>query len=132
MKKFADKLFWPILLLFILFFLYQKGYILANFTSVETATAQRMLQEGNVTLLDVRTKEEYAADGRIEGAVLIPLATLDASLSQLDAKKRVLVYCRSGNRSVSASRILADKGFEVYNLKGGIGAWKSANLPVQR
>ena len=59
---------------------------------------------------------------------MIPVGELESRLGEIsDYKdKPVLVYCRSGNRSVTASNVLIDNGFtEVHNLLGGIGAWNS-------
>ena len=76
-------------------------------------------------LLDVRQPEEYEAE-HLPGAKLIPLADLGARISELDANKPTIVYCAIGGRSRVASQFLAGKGFaEVYNLSGGIKAWKS-------
>ncbi len=78
---------------------------------------------GNYVLLDVRSYEEFD-EGHIEGATLIPVDELEERWSEIEEYDKILVYCRSGNRSVTASDILLDAGFgEVYNLLGGIGAW---------
>jgi rhodanese-related sulfurtransferase len=83
--------------------------------------------EGDYLLLDVRTQEEYDA-GHIEGSTLIPVDELGNRISEIEdyKDKTVLVYCRSGNRSVTASNILISNGFtKVHNLLGGIGAWNT-------
>ncbi len=93
-------------------------------------TAWRILEEGLADkepylLLDVRTPEENEAK-RIPGDVLLPLADLDAdSAAGLVPGKDtvILVYCRSGNRSGQAARLLADLGYtRVYDI-GGIITW---------
>ncbi len=77
---------------------------------------------GNYVILDVRSYEEFE-EGFIEGAVLIPVDELESRYSEIEKYDKILVYCRSGNRSVTASQILLDNGFkEVYNLLGGIQA----------
>lgn len=74
-------------------------------------------------LLDVRQPREYE-QGHLPGARLIPLAELRAALGELDAHKETYVYCRSGNRSLSATALLADAGLsDVHNMSGGIDAW---------
>lgn len=76
-------------------------------------------------LLDVRTQAEYD-QGHINDPVLIPVDELEGRLDEIAQYKNipVLVYCRSGNRSLTASNILLENGFtEVHNLLGGIGAW---------
>ncbi len=131
-KNLSDKLFWVALVLMGFYFLYQKGIIGANFESVTPKVAYEMLQnDDNVTLLDVRTIDEYKKDGRIAGAKLIPLGQLSQNLNMLDKSKKVLVYCRSGNRSTSASRILEGNGFTVINMSGGMLEWRSQKLPVE-
>ena len=71
-----------------------------------------------VTLLDVRTPEEFAR-GHIEGFLNIPVDELRERLSMLDRGKPVYVICQSGLRSYIASRILAGNGYEAYNFSGG-------------
>ena len=132
MKNWSDKLFWVVLVLMGIYFLYQKGIIGANFESVLPKVAYEMIQkDDNVTLLDVRTPEEFKKDGKLAGAKLIPLGQLSKNLNMLDKSKRVLVYCRSGSRSVSASRILESNGFVPINMNGGINNWRSEKLPVK-
>ena len=75
-------------------------------------------RDGSVTLLDVRTPGEYAA-GHIEGFVNIELDSLRANIGSLDKAKPVYAHCRSGMRSYLACRILAQHGFDCYNLSGG-------------
>jgi len=132
MQNLSDKLFWAVLVVMGVYLLYQKGIIGANFESVSPKVAYEMLQnDNNVTLLDVRTVEEFKKDGKIADAKLIPLGQLSKNLNMLDKSKKVLVYCRSGNRSVSASRILESNGFTVINMNGGMNGWRSEKLPVQ-
>ncbi|MCX6073213.1 MAG: rhodanese-like domain-containing protein [Campylobacterales bacterium] len=113
---------------------YSKGWIFANFKSITPAQASELLKNNKeVFLLDVRTPAEFSQE-RIKGSTLIPLHDLSQSLSKLNKvkDKTVIVYCRSGNRSVSASRILAKNGFIPLNLKGGIGLWQNEGLSVIR
>jgi rhodanese-related sulfurtransferase len=113
---------------------YVKGWILTNFESITPAQAQQLIQSGEkVTLLDVRTPDEYTQE-HIEGSILIPLQTLDKNLGLIAGEKshKIIVYCRSGTRSVSASRLLADNGFIPLNVKGGITEWKAQGLPLAR
>jgi len=132
-KKISDKLFWVVLVVLGVYVLYSKGIIMANFESVSPKVAYEMIQnDDNLTLLDVRTVEEFKQDGRIAGAKLIPLGQLSSNINMLDKSKKVLVYCRSGNRSTSASRILGNSGFIAINMSGGMNGWKSEKLPVER
>lgn len=76
-------------------------------------------------LLDVRTDREFAM-GHIRGAAQIDFYRDDfqAELAKLDPNVPVYVYCRSGNRSGQAAKMMKSMGFKtVYNLEGGMGAW---------
>lgn len=81
-------------------------------------------------LLDVRTPEEFFG-GHIAGASNIAVETLSSRLSEVPRDVPVVVYCRSGNRSATAARVLRDAGYtQVYDL-GGILAWSAAGLPIE-
>ncbi len=83
-------------------------------------------QEGAYTLLDVRQPWEYEED-HIPGAKLVPLSDLKEGTQKLDPKKPTLVYCAVGGRSRVAAQLLSGRGFqEVYNLSGGIKAYRGA------
>ena len=132
MKKITDKLFWVVLVILGIYVLYSKGMIMANFESITPKVAFEMIQnDENLTLVDVRTPQEFKQDGRIDGAKLVPLSYLEANLKMIDKSKKVLVYCHSGSRSVAAARILSNHGYTVLNMSGGISSWKSEKLPVQ-
>jgi len=133
LKKIVDKLFWVFFVLLGLYMLYNKGLILADFNSVKPNIAYEMIQknDGNLTILDVRTVEEFKKDGHIADAKLIPLHLLASNLKMLDTSKLILVYCRSGSRSVSASRILTKNGFTVVNIRGGMIDWREEKLPIR-
>jgi rhodanese-related sulfurtransferase len=90
--------------------------------------------QDNVLLLDVRTDGEFAG-GHLEGATQIDYSksNFEAKIKELDRDQPVYVYCRSGNRSGRAARIMKGLGFkEVYNLEGGILAWQRKGKPVVR
>lgn len=81
----------------------------------------------DVILLDVRTRAEFDGElGHIEGAINIPVQELERRLGEIEKYRgrKIIVYCRSGNRSRRASRILVEHGFKnVYNMVGGILRW---------
>jgi rhodanese-related sulfurtransferase len=113
-------------------FAYAKGWILTNFPSIGPQEAITLLQkENNITLLDVRSIDEFKS-GHLQGATLIPLAKLKANLDKLSASKEnpILVYCRSGMRSVAAARILEANGFKPVNIKGGIIGLKEVKAEI--
>ncbi len=113
-------------------FAYAKGWILTNFPSLSPQEAVALMQkDDNITLLDVRTIDEFKA-GHLQGATLIPLDRLKANLDKLASAKEkpVLVYCRSGMRSVAAARILEANGFKPINIKGGIIGLKETKAQI--
>lgn len=78
------------------------------------------------TLLDVRTQEEYDA-GHAEGATLLPLAELQkGQLPSTAMNERVIVYCRSGNRSAQAAEILKQAGYSNVTDLGALDNWEQA------
>lgn len=121
-SRYTNVLYWIAMAGLVFWFAYSKGWILANFESVDAKQAIHLLEnDDNVTLLDVRTIQEYKS-GHLRDARLIPVQALSENLGMLkDAKEtKILVYCRTGSRSVSASRILEENGFTPINVKGGI------------
>lgn len=75
-------------------------------------------RDGSVTLLDVRTVEEYSG-GHIEGFENIPVDELREHLDEIEKEKPVYVICQSGLRSYIAARILEGNGYKAYNFSGG-------------
>ena len=79
-------------------------------------------------LIDVREDFELIQDGKLENSILIPLGDINAEKVLLanPNKKDIVIYCRSGRRSMTACEIIASdiKEVEIYNLKGGILATK--------
>ncbi len=134
MKKIKDIVFWLLLVTMGLYLLYQKGYILKNYEDITVQNAyNQMLTDSNITLLDVRGLDEVKKDGAIKNHILVPVQILEQNLDKLERFKnrKIFVYCRSGNRSVIASRILANHGYHPYNIVGGIHGWKSQGLPIE-
>ncbi len=103
-----------------------------NFENAEVQEFAELIADSNVVVLDVRTAAEFA-EGHIQGAVLIDQGQSDfmeKAKATLPAGKTIAVYCRSGRRSANAAGRLADAGYKCVNLKGGIIAWKKANMLV--
>ncbi|MEO0897138.1 MAG: rhodanese-like domain-containing protein [Bacteroidota bacterium] len=93
-----------------------------------------MQNSGQYILLDVRTPEEYAS-GKIQGAKNINVRnrSFNQEVAQLDINLPVFVYCHSGGRSAYAASKLQSMGFlQVYDLRGGITAWKSQGMMVEK
>ncbi|MFI5256337.1 MAG: molybdopterin-synthase adenylyltransferase MoeB [Gemmatimonadales bacterium] len=84
--------------------------------------AKRIGSRDDFTLLDVRERYEWKI-ARLPGARLIPLGELAGELPTLDAAREIVVYCRSGKRSLDAAQQLRRAGFRVANLAGGILRW---------
>lgn len=85
----------------------------------------------NAILLDVRTVEEVA-NGKIASAKNIVWDDTFATKLDTLAHQPLFVYCGSGIRSAKAAKILREKGYkEVYELEGGIKAWKAAGMEVE-
>ena len=98
----------------------------ASYQQITAEEAKSMMEEQpDAVILDVREQDEYDA-GHIPGAVLLPVGTIDeeTAVSVIPEKDTVvLVYCRSGNRSKTASHALADLGYtQIYEF-GGIKDW---------
>ncbi|HUL44844.1 MAG TPA: rhodanese-like domain-containing protein [Bacteroidota bacterium] len=91
------------------------------------------IKHGSLVLLDVRTVREHR-EGHIRGSVHIPLHELRDRLKELERyrERRILCYCQSGSRSISAALLLKKKGFTVANLSGGISEWNYQQLRQQR
>lgn len=99
---------------------------------VDAGELKRWLEQGLARLVDVREADEFRRE-RIEGAELSPLSTLDAEKLADPAGRRIVLACASGARSSrAAAAVLAAGGPEVWQLKGGLQAWRQAGLPVVR
>ena len=96
-----------------------------SYQQITQEAAKEMMDTREVVILDVREQHEYDS-GHIPGAVLLPVGTIteDTAAAVIDDLDTVvLVYCRSGNRSKTASQALADLGYtNVYEF-GGINDW---------
>ncbi len=98
---------------------------LKKYEDLDANAATSLMDDESMIILDVREKKERKS-GYIDGSLHIPLGDVKNQLSKLDKNKSILVYCRSGSRS--APRNEYEK---VYNLKGGIQAWKRAKMPIK-
>ena len=91
--------------------------------------ALRLWQNKEAILIDVRTPAEYR-DGHIPGVANIPLDELEKRVSEVPKDKKVVLICRTGNRSAQGTKLLRSKGFDnVFNSTGGMSTWKG---PVTR
>ena len=102
--------------------------------SVGVDEFEKLSKGPNTVILDVRTPAEYAT-GHLKDAVLIDLNSkdFDQKVKALDKDKTYLVHCAVGMRSEKACKRLDTFDFpKVYNLEGGIKAWKKAGKPVEK
>jgi len=131
----TNYLMFPIIGFIIFYVLYSKGVILANFNFITPKEAINIIQneENNMTILDVRTKEEYKM-GHIKNSTLIPLQELSQRLDELQKfkSKKIIVYCASGSRSVAASRLLEKNGYTPYNMNGGINNYSNSGYKITK
>jgi rhodanese-related sulfurtransferase len=105
-----------------------------NLKEVSPLEATQLLNHQDAVLLDVREPQEYQ-DGFLPNSIRIPLGSLSEKAAQLDKHRErpIIIVCRSGNRSAHAVRMLKKMGYEtVYNLGGGLHAWRTANLPISK
>lgn len=99
--------------------------------TVDVAEAQRKLAAREAIMIDVREPAEWRA-GHVKGAKHIPLGDLATRLGEIPRDREVLLFCRSGNRSGTATKLLRSQGFEqVRNVEGGIIAWTGRGFPVE-
>ena len=102
-----------------------------GYQQITQEEAKEMMDNQEVIILDVREQDEYDS-GHISGAVLLPVGTIDETtaaevIPEKDAT--VLVYCRSGNRSKTASSTLAGLGYTNIYEFGGINTWPYETEP---
>jgi len=92
----------------------------------------RLLKRGEVTVIDVRPREEYAA-GHVKGSANIPLGELQKHLGQLPPGRQVVAYCRGPYcvLAYEAVAALRKKGISAKRLEDGFPEWKKAGLPVE-
>mgnify|MGYP003379332655 CR=1 FL=1 len=90
--------------------------------------------KGKVRMVDVREPDEYVGElGHIEGAELVPLATVETKAAAWDRDAELVLVCRSGGRSGRAAAALAKMGFtKLVNMAGGMLAVNEEKLPVSR
>jgi len=105
----------------------------SNYREISAEEAWDMTLKNPPLLLDVRTANEFSR-GHIQGATLLPLQELQFRAGELEQYKNqpVLIYCATGNRSTTASKILLDMGFkDIMNLRMGIMGWASKGYNIQ-
>ncbi len=98
--------------------------------ALDTLSATRLINDTGAVVLDVRAPAEFAG-GHLPNARNIPLEELDKRLAELPSGKPLLICCASGSTSSRAMARLRKGGRQdVFNLAGGLQAWRQAGLPV--
>jgi rhodanese-related sulfurtransferase len=104
----------------------------AGATNMNVLDFSNKITESGVVILDVRTPGEFA-EGYIEGARMIDFqgGSFETEIASLDKNATYAVYCRSGNRSGQAVKIMQDAGFlNLFNLEGGVIDWENQGMPL--
>ena len=84
----------------------------------------QLYQKGSLSVLDVREVEEFETL-HLEGAQNLPLSQLADTYEQLDKDQLYYVICKSGMRSARACQFLAEQGYDVINVQGGMTAFEN-------
>lgn len=96
-----------------------------NVSAEEFKKALESFNKGNSVFVDVRFEDEYLNEKIDNSVINIPLNEIDSHLKELEKYEKIYVNCKMGGRSAQACEILEKHGFKnVYNLEGGIEAWK--------
>jgi rhodanese-related sulfurtransferase len=108
--------------------------LLGNKGSIDPLGATEMINHQDAVVVDVRPAADFHK-GHIINAISVPSNGFKNQINSLSKHKNqpIIVSCRSGSQSQAACQLLKKAGFEqVFNLRGGILAWQSANLPITR
>jgi phage shock protein E len=104
----------------------------ASTVNMNVSEFSQKITEPEVTILDVRTPEEFAS-GHIEGAINVDFnsGNFANEITRLNPSETYAIYCRSGSRSGQAASIMHKAGFhDVSNRNGGVIDWANAGLPL--
>lgn len=110
------------------------GSAMSGLAQVGPTEVTRLMNHEKALLLDLRTNADYSS-GHILSARNIPAAELEGRQKELQKYKSgpIILCCNRDSDGVKAGRVLKFAGFEkIYSLKGGLEAWRNANLPVTR
>ena len=105
--------------------------------AIAPAEAAKRAADGQAVLIDVREPKEWAETGVAAPAVLLALSDLTGDRKQWkgflekNRDKELILYCRTGNRSGRAAKLLAEEGYRTLNA-GGFRDWQAAGLPTRQ
>jgi len=105
---------------------------MTDIKTVDAKTLHEWVEENNVVIIDVREQEEYDEE-HIPGSHLYPLSRFEADLIPDPQGKKLVFHCRAGMRSHRACQTFLESfsDREIYNLEGGILAWRNAGYPTK-
>ena len=97
--------------------------------SISCVDAEKLIKQSGYFFLDVRTKKEHEIK-HIPNTFNIPINILEKKLDLLADQKdsKIIVYCRSGSRSLRATNILNQNGFKAFNMDGGLMSWTGKTI----
>ena len=99
---------------------------------VDVQTVYDIQDLEDVYVIDVREQYEYD-EKHIPDVTLIPMSEIQNRVDEIPTDKKVIVTCRSGNRSGQVTQFLSQNGYDnVHNMQGGIVAWEEAGFPVEQ
>ncbi|MDP8923193.1 MAG: rhodanese-like domain-containing protein [Chloroflexota bacterium] len=103
------------------------------FRRIQPEEAKELIDAGTVTVIDVREPGEYARD-HIPNSELVPLGRIISSAATVvEAEDDVIFVCEVGQRSAVAAELAASLGKErLFNLEGGMTAWRAKGYPVEK
>jgi hydroxyacylglutathione hydrolase len=112
---------------------FKAGEIIERIDLITINQLKSKIEKQPPFILDVRKKVDTVKDGFIEGSTNIFIGDLENKIKQIPKDKEVVVHCYSGYFGSSATSILKKKGYNnIYNMIGGINAWKNANYPIKQ
>ena len=109
----------------------------AEAPAIAPAEAAKRVADGQAVLIDVREPKEWAETGVAAPAALLALSDLNGDRTQWkgflekNRDKELILYCRTGNRSGRAAKLLAEEGYRTLNA-GGFRDWQAAGLPTRQ
>ncbi|MBF8268675.1 MAG: hypothetical protein HW386_384 [Gammaproteobacteria bacterium] len=110
------------------------GSVMSGVKQLSPMEMTRLMNNDSAVVLDVRSNNDYNK-GHVLGSLNIPDAEIPSKRKDLEKYKTqpVVVYCELGNVADRVVRTLRAYGLEqVYALKGGLGSWRQANLPLTK
>jgi rhodanese-related sulfurtransferase len=104
------------------------------YVTISARDAKQLIESKSsreLTILDVRDTNEFNEE-HIHSSIVIPLEWLkEGGFELLNPNNTIIIYCQTGNRSTQASQFLLDEGYNnIFNLNGGISAWKEEGFPT--